>query len=231
MKIFNIILMIGLALISSQCAYNKIENIPIPSPSVKTDLGNPFPLEAGLLITNQTREQVFQSQSIPDIINDYFGNPLEPYQLPVGQAFEEACVQVFSRLFQKIHLIRTLEEGKNYPVVIEPKLLDFDFHLSYSTFLMRRFQVRIDARSQAKIICTLKIRNRPIWQDSVKTKPMYQRWFDEYQLRNNVGIQASETILKALEELAVKLAEESRKPQAVRGWLEEINPEAHGPAK
>jgi hypothetical protein len=232
MKNFKLILMIGVALISSSCVYNKIDQIPMTPPLAKTDLGSPFPFEAGLLITEQTKEQVFQSQSIPDIVTSYYGGTLEPYRLPVGQAFEEASIQIFSRIFQKIHLIRSLEEGKKYPLIIEPKLLDFDFHLRYATIYNLLFnQVVIDARSQAKVSCTLKIDHRAIWQNSVKTPVVYQRWFDYYQLRENVGHQASERITQALEELAVMMAEESRKPQAVRGWMEELNPGSTDPAQ
>jgi hypothetical protein len=232
MKNFKLILMIGLVLISSSCVYNKINQIPITPLSVKKDLGNPFPFEAGLLITEQTREQVFQSQSIPDITTNYVWDTLEPYQIPVGQAFEEASIRIFSGIFQKIHLIRSLEEGKEYPVIIEPKLLDFDFHLRYANFIDRfTNQVVIDARSQAKVSCSLKIDSRAIWQNSVKTPVIYQSWFDHYQLRKNVGYQASERITQALEELAVIMTEESRKPQAVRGWLEELNPGASDSAR
>lgn len=228
MKDIKLILMIGLALISTSCVYNKINPIPMTPQFVHKDLGNPFPFEAGLLITEQTRAQVFRSQSIPDIATNYVWETLEPYQLPVGQAFEEASIYIFSRIFQKVHLIRTLEEGKKYPIIIEPKLHDFDFHLRYANLIHRSSnQVVIDARSQAKVSCSLKIDSRVIWQNSVKTPVIYQRWFDHYGLRKNVGDLSSERITQALEELAVIMTEESRKPQAARGWLEELNPGAY----
>jgi hypothetical protein len=221
-----LILMIGVALISGSCAYNQIDQIPVTPPLVKTDFGKPFPFEAGLLITEQTREQVFQSQAVPDIITQYFWGVLEPYRIPVGQALEEASIQIFSRIFQKIHLIQSLEEGKKYPLIIEPKLLAFDFRLRYSTIShpFSYYEVVIDARSQANVSGSLKIHDRAIWQNSHKTPVIYQRWFDDYQLKKRVGQQASETITQALEELAFQMIEESRKPQAVRGWLEELNP-------
>jgi hypothetical protein len=231
MKIYKLILILGAALISSSCAYNKIDQIPITPPLVKTDFGKPFPLEAGLLITEQTREQVFQSKPVPDMMTDYLWGVLEPYRLPVGQAFEEASIQIFSKIFQKIHLIRSLEEGKKYPLIIEPKLLDFGFRLRYATFYNGwSYLVMVDAWSQAKVSGTLKIHDRAIWQNSVNTPVINQRWFDNYQLRKNVGQEASQTITQALEALAVIMAEESRKPQAARGWLEELNPGAYDPA-
>jgi hypothetical protein len=224
--------MIGVALISSSCAYNKIDQIPMIPPVVKTDFGKPFPFEAGLLITEQTRAQIFQSKATPDIITQYYWGVLEPYRIPVGQALEEASIRIFSKIFKKIHLIRSLEEGQKYPLIIEPKLLDFDFHLLYSTISNRfSYQVVIDARSQAKVSGSLKIHDRAIWQNSFKTPVKYQRWFDDYQLKKMVGQQASETIAQALEELAFMIAEESRKPQAVRGWLEELNPKTSDPAR
>lgn len=232
MKIFKLILMIGVALIGSGCAYNKIDLIPMAPPLVKTDFGKPFPFEAGLLITERTKEQVFQSKSSPDRVTDYFYYTFEPYQLPVGQAFEEASIQIFSRVFQKVHLIRSLEEGKKYPLIIEPKLLDFDFHLLYSTlFTSISYQTVIDTLSKAKVSGTLKINDRAIWENSVKTPVIIQRWIDEYQMTKKIGEQASETITKALEELAAIMAEESRRPQAPRGWMEELNRGVPDPAR
>lgn len=231
MRIFKLILMIGMALISSSCAYNKIDQIPMSPPLVKRDFGKPFPLEAGLLISEQTRGQVFQSKAMPDMMNDYLWGALEPYQIPVGQIFEEASVQIFSGIFQKIHLIRSREEGNKYPLIIEPKLLDFDFHLRYATFYLNwSYLVRVDARSQTRVSGSLIVGDRAIWQNSYKTPVIYQRWFDDYQLKEKVGQQASETITQALEELAGIMVEESRKPQAVRGWLEELSPKASDPA-
>jgi hypothetical protein len=225
MKIFKLILMIGVVLISTNCAYNGINQIPIPPTVTKADLGSPFPLEAGLLISEKDKEQIFQSQSLPDIQNEYHLNILEPYRLPVGQAFEEASVNIFSQIFQKIHLIRSLEEGKNYPLIIEPKLTGFDFRLIYSSYpSLWRYNVVILARSQVKVFCSLITQNRIIWQNSVSTPVIFQDWFDDYQLGKNVGDIASETITKALEELASKMTEGSRKPQAVHGWLQEVNP-------
>jgi hypothetical protein len=231
MRIFKLILMVGVALISSSCAYNKIDQIPITPPLVKMDFGKPFPFEAGLLITEQTRGQVFQSKDMPNILTQYYWWVLEPYRIPVGQALEEASIQIFSKMFPKIHLVRSLEEGKKYPLIIEPKILDFDFQLIYSTIPQRfSYQVAIDGRSQTEVSLSLMIRDREIWQNSYKAPVIFQRWFDDYQLKENVGQQASETITQALEELAFRMVEASRKPQAVRGWLEELNPKGSDPS-
>jgi hypothetical protein len=232
MKIFKLILIIGAALIISNCAYNKIDLIPMAPPIVKADFGNPFPFETGLLIYQKTREQVFLSPSIPDILNQYYWRTLEPYQLPVGQTFEEASIQIFSRIFPKIHLIRSLEEGQKYPLIIEPKLLDFDFHLRYATISQYiSYQVFFETWSQAKVLVTLKIHDRPIWQNTAMPYMIHQSWYDDYYLINNVGQQASETITQALGKVAVLLLDESRKPQTVRGWLNELHPEAQDPAR
>jgi hypothetical protein len=231
MRVFKLILMVGVALISSSCAYNKIDQIPITPPLVKTDFGKPFPFEAGLLITEQTRGQVFQSKDMPNILTQYYWWVLEPYRIPVGQALEEASIQIFSKMFPKIHLVRSLEEGKKYPLIIEPKILDFDFLLIYSTIPHRfAYQVVIDGRSQTKVSLSLMSRDREIWQNSYKAPVIFQRWFDDYQLKENVGQQASETITQALEELVFRMVEASRKPPAVRGWQEELNPKGSDPS-
>ena len=231
MRSLKVILMMGMALIISSCAYDKIERIPITPSLVKMDFGQPFPFEAGLLITEQTRGQVFQSKKVPDILTQYFYYVLEPYQLPVGQALEEVSLQIFSNIFQKIHLIRTLEEGNKYPLIIEPKLLDFDYHLIYSTIPSHlAYQVVIDGRSEAKASLSLTARDRSIWENSYKTPVMFRRWFDDYLLRKNMGDQTWETLTLALEELAYRMLEETRKPQTAKGWLEELNLKGPNPA-
>jgi hypothetical protein len=227
MKIIKLFLMIGVSLLSTNCAYNynKVYQIPMTPRLIKMDFGKPIPFEAGLLITEQTKNQVFQSQTLPDFINDgTYYDTLEPYQLPVGQAFENASLQIFSQIFQKIHLIRTREEGQKYPLIIEPKLSDFDFHLRYAEAYYYRGQYEeiIYGRAKAKISGTLLNQNRVIWLKSVVTPVKYGDWLSYYQVRENVGNLASETITQALEELAIKMVEDSRTQP--RGWLEEIKP-------
>lgn len=225
MKVFKLILILGAALIICSCAYNKLELIPMPAPKAKGELGKPLSIEAGLLIDQQTREKVFQSRSHPDFMTDYAYGVFEPYQLPVGQVMEEASVQIFSRMFQKVHLIRSLEEGKKYPLIIQVKLDNFDMHLRYaSIYANYSYQTRIYASSRAKVSGVLKIQDREIWQNSAEIGEINDLWFDEYYPKEKVGEKATETITLAVGKLALIMAEESRKPQAVRGWLFEVEP-------
>lgn len=189
----------------------------------KIEIGRPIPLEAGLLITEETRNLSFKSPPYPDYKGNFIIYYIEPYQLPIGQAFEEASVKTFSQIFQKVHLIRNVEEGKNYPVVIEPKLADFYLSLFYTNYGLIYNGELVDGRCSVKVAGTLFSQGRPIWQKSIETPLATQRWVNTDWLINNVSELASDTIVLALKELAFLVEKESQgPPPPVRGWLEGI---------
>ena len=154
MKIFMTIMIIGIMLLTG-CAYDfsyKAKMTPHVEP---IEIGKPIPLEAGLLITQESRERIFKSPPYPDYRGNFIIYHIEPYQLPIGQAFEEASLQTFSQIFQKVHLIRNAEEAKNYPVVIEPKLADFNLSLYYSNYGLYIYNELVDGQCGVKITGTL----------------------------------------------------------------------------
>ena len=189
----------------------------------KIELGKPIPLEAGLLITEETRSQVFKSPPYPDYKGNFIVYSIEPYRLPLGQAFEEASLKIFSQIFEKVHLIRNAEEGQNYPVVIKLKLSDFTLSLFYFRHGLYIYDELVDGRCSVKVTGTLLSQRRPIWQKSIETPLETNHWVNSHWLIDNVSGLASDTIVLALKELAFLMERESQEPSPpVRGWLEGI---------
>ncbi len=221
MKKFITILIIGTML--TGCAYDFSYKAKMTPHVEKLEIGKPIPLEAGLLIAEETRNQIFKSPPYPDYQGNFIIYPIEPYQLPIGQAFEEASLKIFSQIFRKVHLIRSTQEGQNYPVVIEPKLSDFNLSLFYFNYGPYYYNELVDGRCSVKVTGTLLSQGRPIWQKSFETPLETKSWVNSYWLINNVAEMASDTIVLALKELAFLMEKESQgAPPPVRGWRGEI---------
>jgi hypothetical protein len=182
-------------------------------------------LEAGLLITEESKKQIFRSGPNPAFQFNYPVFFLEPYQLPIGEAFEKAAVQVFSQVFLKVHPIRSLDEARNYPLVLEPKLTGFDFRLVYFHWGMWPPYTGVDIQGQAKVSGTLISQGRKIWEKTIEP-PLGTRYQVYTELaKNTVGEEASERIIRALQGLALKMVEESTVMPSppYRGWLQEMD--------
>jgi hypothetical protein len=144
--------------------------------------------------------------------------------LRIRQAFEKAALQIFSRVFRKVTLLRTLEEAKNQPLVIEPKLEDFYFQLTYSVYALYRPRTElVDGQCKVKVAGTLINRGSPVWQKRVETPIKTDSWVSDDWLGKRVGKLASDTLVLALKDLAYRMVEDSQRPaQPTHGWLEEI---------
>ena len=217
-------MIIGAVLLTG-CAYDFSYKAKMAPHVEEIEIGKPIPLEAGLLITQESRDRIFKSPPYPDYHGNFIIYHAEPYQLPIGQAVEEASIKIFSQIFQKVHLIRNAEEAKNYPLVIEPKLAGFYLSLFYSNHGPYIDNELVDGRCSVKVTGTLLSQGRPIWQKSIETPFEAKSWVNSYWLINNVSELASDTIVQALKELAFLMEKESvGPPPPVRGWLEEIGP-------
>ncbi len=222
MKRLITILITGVVLFTG-CAYNSGYKAKMIPHVEKIEIGKQIPLEVGLLITQESRDRIFKSPPYPDYRGNFIIYPIEPYQLLIGQAFEEASLKTFSQIFQKVHLIRNAEEGRNYPIVIEPKLSDFFLSLFYFNYGPYNYNELVDGRCSVKVTGTLLNQGRPIWQKSIETPLATQRWVNSDWLIDNVSELASDTIVLSLRELAFLMEKESQgPPPPVRGWLEEI---------
>ena len=222
MKSFKSMLKIGAILFITGCTYTT--QVAMAPKVEKMEIARPIPLEAASLITEESKNQIFRSPSYPDYRHNFPLYFIEPFQLPIGEAFEKAALQIFSQVFQKVHLIRSPEEAKNSKLIIEPRLADFSLHLVHNVFSYRFYYAVVEIQCKAKVIGTLINQGRTVWQKTIEPplEPRSQVYSD--LLKNTVGEKASETIVLALKELAIKMMEESIvTPRPVRGWLEEID--------
>ncbi len=222
MKISISLMVIG-TLLFTGCAYESRYHIPLAPQVEKMEITKTIPLEAALLITEETRNRSFRSPSFPDYHGNFIIYSIEPYQLPIGQAFEKAALQIFSQFFSKIHLIRNLDEAKNYRLVIEPRLTDFNLTLFYTNFGRYIHNEVVDGRCQAKVTGSLFSQGRSIWEKTLETPLETEHWVNNYWLKDSVGKLASDTLVLALKLMAFQIVRESQLPPSPpRGWLEEI---------
>ena len=222
MKIFISLMVIG-TLLFTGCAYESRYHIPMAPQVEKMEITKTIPLEAALLITEESRDRIFKSLSFPDYHGNFIIYSIEPYQLPIGQAFEKAALQVFSQFFPKIHLIRNLDEAKNYQLVIEPRLTDFYLTLFYTNFGRYIYNEVVDGRCRVKVTGTLFSREKVIWEKTIETPLAIEHWVNNYWLKDSVGKLASDTLVLALKIMAFQIVRESQLPPSPpRGWLEEI---------
>ena len=221
MKSFKIISIIGAILFISGCAYtNQIAMAPKVE---RIEISKPIPLEVALLISEESRSQIFKS-SPPDYPYEWPGYFIEPYQLPLGEAFEKAALQIFSQFFQKVDLIRTPEEAKKYQVILEPRLADFSVHSDYYGFNdWVGYHGVVFIHCRTKVVGTLRNQGKTIWQKTIETPKVTQYPVLNQLLGTLVGEEASDSMVQALEDLARNMVQESHgPPRPGRGWLEEI---------
>jgi hypothetical protein len=219
-----IAVLMGAFILSGGCVLQSNYQIALVPEVGTIGIDKTIPLEVGLLISEETRGSVFTSAPYPDRRLGSSIYTLEPYQLPIGQAFEKAALQIFSRVFEKVTLLRTSEEARNYPVVFEPKLEDFYLHLDYYRYARLYPSEVVDGQCKARVTGTLINRGSPIWQKRIETPAKTERWVSDDWLGKSVGELASDTIVLALKDLAYRMVEESKPPQkSTPGWLEEID--------
>lgn len=225
MKMLKPVLLIGMFLFLAGCAYQGSLTEPVVSTVEKLDIVRPIPLEAGLLITEESRNQIFKSPSYADYQGDSPFYKIEPYRLAIGQTFEKAGLDILSQIFQKVHLIRSAQEARNYRLVIEPKLVNFHLHLFYNVFGLHMNNELVDMKCQVKVIGTLISQGKPVWQKTIETPLETKTRVYTFWLQEEVGALAADTMVLALKDLALRMVEESRpRPGLVSGWLEKIKP-------
>lgn len=124
-----------LALAASGCTIR----VPVTSGVGTISVSSRLPVEAALLIPEETQYYVFQ------------GNPegmaygARPHEFPLGSALEEASLQAFSQVVEKLELVRTHEDAVRYPLVIAPEVTEFRF--SYPNFgLASAASIKVKAR-------------------------------------------------------------------------------------
>jgi hypothetical protein len=225
MKKTGFMLILGLIILNTGCAYNSANKIIMAPHEAKLNIDKPIPLAAGLLIPETSRERAYKSPAYPD----YRGNTpiyfIEPYQIPIGPSLEKTALQIFSQVFREIYIIQKPEDIHKTPVVIELSVADFSLPLFYSVYGSRYiFEELVTGRCTVKIIGTVRFQQKTLWQAIIETSPETRQWVNSHWLRENVRDLASDTLVSALTELAEKMVRESQGPPLpMEGWLKKVN--------
>ena len=139
----GIALFLGIYMLSgSGCAVK----VPLSPDIPNLQFGKKLPVEAALLITEETRNYIFKGK--PDTLVGSGGS----YELAFGEALERTSVEIFSQIFDKITLVRTPEEARKFKIFIEPKVEDYHFRFEnpilrpLTVFSKIRIHTRVGSR-------------------------------------------------------------------------------------
>jgi len=129
--------------------------VPVTPHVEKVSIEEVLPVEAALLITEEAASYVYSGKPQWDPF-------ARPFEYPLGQALQKASVDAFSQVFKKVVLVRTIDDAKNYKVVIKPEIKDFSF--SFPGYGFVAFAV-----SRIKVKVSLYSRETKIWEKTVES--------------------------------------------------------------
>lgn len=200
-----VILVMGVALFSIGCTVK----VPMTPDVGKIEIRETIPMEAGLLITEETKNYIFRGNP------ESFTASARPHEFPLGGALEKASVQTFSQLFQKVTIARTPLEAKDYKIVIEPKIEEFHFRydqLSYAGFA-------VAVISKIKVRVTLASGETKIWEKSVESPEQKKGpWVINFSYEKDVGESASDALVFTLKEIAIEISKDAAVRRLAGEW-------------
>lgn len=182
--------------------------VPVNPDVGKIDIPEKLPLEAALLITEETQNYVFQGRP------ESFTAGGRPHEFTLGEALQKASLQTFSQVFRNVTLVRTPQEAKNYKLFIEPKIEDFHFRydqLSYAGFA-------VAVLSKIKVHVTLASGETKVWERSVESPEQKKGpWALNFSIEKDVGESAAEALAFTLRKIASEIAEDTSIRQFIVG--------------
>ena len=184
-----LVLVTSIAAFSSGCGMIKIQ---IPTIDAKIGVEKTPPVEAGLLISESTKAYVFRGSP-----ESQFGSA-RTYEFRLGDALEKASFDVFSQIFEKVHLVRTDQDASKFPLVIKPQIEDFHFRFNFWDAFS------ITAASKIRVRVTLASGETKIWEKSLES-PEHQKG-PKGDVEDNIGKAASEALGYVLKKIAVDIA-------------------------
>lgn len=197
------LLLASISIISSGCTI-KVPMIPEVG---KIEIKEKLPVEAGLLITEETKTYIFKGKP------ESFTGGGRPHEFPLGEALERASVQTFSQVFQKVTLVRTPKETMNYKIFIEPKIEDF--HFRYDQLSYAGFSVAV--LSKIKVRVTLASGETKVWEKSIESPEQKKGpWVFNPGYEKEVGESASEALKFTLRKIALEIPEDASIKQFIQ---------------
>ena len=158
-----------------------------------------LPVDAGLLITENTRQYVFRGNP------ESFTGGGRPHEFPLGETLELASKLIFAELFEDVSLIRRLEEGQRFKLIIKPQI--DDFHFRYDQLSHAGFAV--SCLSSIKVTITLFSEDAKIWEKTIESPEIRKGpWMLNVEYEKDMGESASEALVYTLNQLALEIAKD-----------------------
>ncbi len=174
--------------------------VPMTPNVVQIEIKEKLPVEAGLLITEETRNYIFNGKP------ESFTGSARPHEFPLGQALENTSVPTFSQIFQKVTLARTANEARNFKIFLEPKIEEF--HFRYDTISYALFAVAVI--SKIKVRVTLASGETKVWERSLESPEQRKGpWVANFGFEREVGESASDALGVALRQIALEIANDA----------------------
>ena len=196
-------LFMSVTIFSSGCTVK----VPMAPDVGKIEIENKLSVEAGLLISEETKKYVFRGNP------ESFTASARPHEFPLGEALENASKQAFSQVFKKINLVRTSQEAIKYGIIIEPKIEEF--HFRYDQLSYVGFAVAV--LSKIKVHVTLANGEIKIWEKSIESPEQKKGpWFFNPGYEKEVGESASEALVFTLRKIALEISEDTSIRQFIK---------------
>lgn len=200
-------LMIVISFCLTSCETTRVRMLPQVS---NLGIERKIPIEAGLFITEETKSYVFRGRP-----ESYYGWNMEHY-FPLGSSLEEASLQVFSQVFEKVTVVRKWSQSMKNKIVIEPQIEDF--HFSYPFYYS--WEVHSASRIKLKIYIWDN-KNSKIWEKSLESPEIevisQSGIVDSYY----AGLSASNALVQTLQ----KLTEDMVKDPVINNYLASMQDE------
>ncbi|MBN1828434.1 MAG: caspase family protein [Deltaproteobacteria bacterium] len=158
---------------------------------------------------------------IPETVKDYkfVGKPesvtmgMSPHEFPLGLALEEASMQIFSQVFDRLQLVRLPADAKKFDMILEPMVEDF--HFRYDQLTYAGFAVSV--LSTVKLKVTLSTGETRIWERSVESPEQRKGpWVFDPSFIKKTGESASDALVYCLRKIALDMVADGQVQRTAR---------------
>ena len=179
--------------------YGCTVKVPMAPDARNIEYKEKLPVTAGLLISENTRQYVFRGKP------ESFTGGARPHEFPLGKTLELASKLIFAELFEDVSLIRHLEEGQRFKLIIKPQI--DDFHFRYDQLSHAGFAV--SCLSSIKVTITLFSEDAKIWEKTIESPEVRKGpWMLNVEYEKDMGESASEALVYTLNQLALEIAKD-----------------------
>ncbi len=193
LRIGAVILLLGSVTFYTGCTVN----VPMTPIVGKIEIQEKLPVEAGLLISEETGNYIFRGNP------ESYTASARPHEFPLGKALENASMQTFTQVFKDVTLVRTSDDANKYKIFIEPIIEDF--HFRYDQLTYAGFKVAVI--SKIKVHVTLASGETKVWEKSIESPEITKGpWFINTDVEKDVGESASEALVFTLKQFAFEIA-------------------------